>query len=226
MPPAAPPVHLGRRCRDWLPTPVDPPAPRPVPAAVRVHRSRGELLPDAPTGLPVRALAGLLLNVIVLTAVAAFLGLAIAPRTGEYRTLTMLTGSMRPGFPPGSVVVVTPQPVKDLRAGDVITFHAPTPDRRVVTHRVVSVDRSGPRPAVVTKGDANVGIDPWTATLQEDTVWQARFAVPHLGRAIIALRDPRTQLALTKVLPVVLVAWLLASIWRKDAEDAKDTHNA
>lgn len=213
-------VPTPRRSRDWLPTAADAVVPRAAPAPLRVHRSNGELLPEGPACLPVRTVAALLVNVLVLGAVAAFLALAVGPRTGQYRTLTMLTGSMQPELPAGSLVVVTPQPVEDLRPGQVITFHAPTPDRPVVTHRVVSIDRSGTRPSVVTKGDANPAPDDWTATLEGSTVWTARLAVPHVGAVIAASRSPLTQRGVTAVLPVLLLGWGLVWIWRKDTGDA------
>lgn len=166
-----------------------------------------------------RLLVLLVLHTVLLSSLAVFLGLAVGPRTGRYQTLTMLTGSMRPQFPPGSVVVVTREPVEQVRPGDVLTFNAPTPDRRVVTHRVVRIDRSGDKPVVVTKGDANPGNDPWEAVLNDPYVWQARFAIPLLGDGIRLLRQPAAQLIATRLLPGALLLWLLVSIWRPAAGD-------
>lgn len=188
---------------------------------------RNQLRPyRAPHGLfrkrhPLRRTAMLSLDLVGAAAVLAFGGLAIGPHVAEYRTLTMLTGSMRPHFPPGSVVVVTEAPTSTLQAGDVITFNAPTEDKRVVTHRVTSVDRSGAKPKVITKGDANNADDPWGPfTIDSPTVWQARGAVPFAGHAIATLRDPRVQLAMTRVIPLLLLGWLLVSVWRPDDSTA------
>ena len=56
-------------------------------------------------------------------------------------------------------------------------------DHRVETHRVITVtqDANG-RLAVVTKGDANDGADPWVATLEGDTVWQTQAVIPTSAR--------------------------------------------
>lgn len=170
------------------------------------HRRRGPR--------PLRRTASWVGNLVVLVTIAAFFGLAVGPHTGAYRTTTMLTGSMRPLYPPGSVLVITPQPASEVAAGQVLTFNAPTEDRRVVTHRVVSVDHSGPKPTMVTKGDANNGNDPWTATISGDTVWRVQGAVPFVGRAIQELRRPSVQLVLTRGLPALLLLSLLVSIWR------------
>ncbi len=158
----------------------------------------------------------LVLDVVVVVAVLGFLVLAIGPRTGQYRTLTMLTGSMAPQYPTGSVVVVTPEAADSVEPGQVVVFQAPTADRHVVTHRVVSVDRSGPRPVLTTKGDANLAADPWQSVLQDDVVWRARLAVPRAGQAIAALRTPAASLALTLALPLNLLAWLLLAVWRPE----------
>ncbi len=148
----------------------------------------------------------------IVVAALAFLVLAVGPRTGSYRTLTVLSGSMRPTFPPGSVLLSEPVPVADLRVGDVITYSIPVQDHRIVTHRVVRIVSQG---VVQTKGDANRAVDPWVARLAGTTAWRVRGAIPGLGYLINALSRP--------VLRVVTVfgslggalALGLRSIWRR-----------
>ncbi len=157
-------------------------------------------------------------DVAFLFAVLLFLGIAVGPRTGHYRTVTMLTGSMSPAYPPGSVVVVVPQRSAEVREGQVLTFVAPTPERRVVTHRVVEVVRTQPRVVVRTKGDANAEADPWLAEISDDVVWRARADIPMLGTVIRMLREPWVGTALLYVLPGLLLSWLLAGVWRRPAQ--------
>ena len=167
----------------------------------------------------------------VVAAVAAllFLFLAIGPHVLAYRTMTMLTGSMAPQIVPGDVVVSTPVATRDLRPGMVISYHIPIDDHRVVTHRIVSVDRgidgNGINGAVTvqTKGDANKTVDPWKATLSGDTVFQVRAVIPKLGYAIEALRTPTVRTVLVYGAPALLAGWLLLGIWRPAKDD--DTEN-
>jgi signal peptidase len=172
--------------------------------AVPARRTAGSVLRAARTLLGWTLLAGSL-------AVLVLVG--VAPRVAGYRTLTVLSGSMRPTFSPGDVVVVTRERAQDLRVGDVISYHVPVGDRQVETHRVVRIIRRLPTPIVVTKGDANDHVDPWTAELHGTTLWRYRFAVPWAGRAVIALRDPVVRRTSLFVLPLLLVLAGLARIW-------------
>jgi signal peptidase I len=152
-------------------------------------------------------------------ALVAFAVLAVGPHVFGYRTMTMLTGSMAPEIEPGDVTIVTPISVTDVAKGMVISYHIPIDDHRVVTHRVVSVERNPVGAITVqTKGDANEANDPWVATLQGDTAYQVRVVVPEVGNVIQALRDPMIAPVLLYGAPTLLVGWLLLSIWRPTRE--------
>ena len=143
--------------------------------------------------------------------------LGLGPALGLYRTVTVLSGSMRPTFSPGDVIVVTPEPARDLRAGQVISYHIPVDGRPVVTHRVVRVIQPGDEPIVQTKGDANNAVDPWRAKLHGGTIWRYRLRAPLLGYPILALRTQRAHWLLVVFLPALLALYGVASIWRPAA---------
>lgn len=113
--------------------------------------------------------------------VGLLLVLVVVPRVGGGTPYTILTGSMQPTYPPGTLVVVRPTPFQDLRVGDVVTFQLRSGERPVVTHRVVgrTVDAQE-RPALLTQGDANPvpDVEPVIAEQIRGTVW---YAVPWLG---------------------------------------------
>jgi signal peptidase I len=160
---------------------------------------------------------------VVGLAVLAFLLLAAGPHLLGYRTMTMLTASMSPEIDPGDVTVVTPIAVADVTEGMVITYHKPIDDRSLVTHRVVSVETGIDGGIQVrTKGDANTGIDPWTATLQGDTAYEVRAVIPELGHLIQALRAPVVTQVLLYGAPALLAGWLLLTIWRPTREEEED----
>lgn len=159
--------------------------------------------------------AALMMALLVAVVLLGFL--AIGPRLLPYRTVTMLTGSMRPTIPPGAVAVVVAEPVSQLRAGQVVTFHAPVAGRPVVTHRVVSVDRRDGRVLIRTRGDANSGNDPWLAEVHGGTVWRLRAVVPHLGSALRLLRTGALHFWVVWALPLIALVWFLIGVWRPRA---------
>ncbi|MGR0158843.1 signal peptidase I [Paenarthrobacter nitroguajacolicus] len=166
-----------------------------------------------------KAAKGIGIGMLILGALV-FLFLAIGPRILGYQTSTMLTGSMAPLINPGDVVVTVPTPVTDIKLGDIITYHIPVEDQRVETHRITEITTTADGGvAVQTKGDANNGIDPWIATLQNKTVDKQIATIPYVGNAIRILREPIVMNTLMYGAPAILVIGMLASIWTKDPNE-------
>ena len=155
----------------------------------------------------------LLLRLALGSALAIFVLLALVPHTGLYRPETVLSGSMKPYFGAGDLVIVTPESMRDVRVGQVISFHIPTGDHHVQTHRIVAVLRGGPHPLIRTKGDANSAPDPWTARLDGSTTWRVRAVVPKLGWLIVWLRDPLLRLLTVFLAPTLFALLALWRIW-------------
>ena len=169
----------------------------------------------------------LLGNLLLILVMTLFVGLAIGPHVFGYRTMTMLTGSMAPGINPGDVTVAVPEPVSRLAVGQVITYQIPVADHRVISHRVVSVQRQAHGSVRIrTKGDHNPGRDPWTAVVTDQQVWRVVAVLPHLGSVIHALQGPVLRTVFLYVGPAALALLVLAGIWRRGsagapAEDAE-----
>jgi signal peptidase len=160
-----------------------------------------------------RIVAGL--TWIVLLAAVAFLAVfAVGPHVLGYETEAVLSGSMVPTFSPGDAVVVTSEPASSVRVGQIISYHIPVGDHHVETHRIVRILSRGAHPVVITKGDANSAADPWRARLVAARVWRVRTVLPHAGTAVHALRGRVVQTLTTLIAPMVIVALLLARIWK------------
>lgn len=159
-------------------------------------------------------------------ALLALVFLGLLPNLGWYRTETVLSGSMKPYFSPGDIVVVTPEPTRDVRVGQVISYHIPVGDHHVQSHRVIKVVRGGDNPLVRTKGDANAAPDPWTARLNGGTAWQVRAVVPKAGWAIVWLRTPAIRRFAIFAVPLLLALLGLWRIWQApdggEEEEARD----
>jgi signal peptidase I len=150
-----------------------------------------------------------------LLAIAAFVGLAVLPHLGMYRTLTALTASMKPTFSPGDVVVVRPEPIQDLKVGQVISYQVPVGVHQVETHRVVKILRGAgtTTPVIQTKGDNNTVVDPWTAQLNGTTVYRLVAVVPKAGYAINFMRGRIFHLISVFFIPMLLAGYALRRIW-------------
>ncbi|MGW4477600.1 signal peptidase I [Rhodococcus triatomae] len=119
---------------------------------------------------------------LVLLAVLAILALTIVvPRLTGSTPYTVLTGSMRPTYPPGTLIVVKPQDPETLGVGDAITFQKESGDPEVVTHRIIESrqNSTGVR-TFVTQGDANPSRDQNPVVVEQirGKVW---YSVPYLG---------------------------------------------
>ena len=132
--------------------------------------------------------------VVVAGVTALVLVAVVVPRLAGATPYTVLTGSMTPTYPPGTLVVVRPVAIDDVRAGDVVTFQLRSGDPAVATHRVVRVGwtADGER-LLTTQGDANATPDavPVREVQLRGEVW---YAVPWVGRLNVLLSPGQHQL--------------------------------
>ena len=158
----------------------------------------------------VRSIAGWIGQVIawfVITAVVVMLAVCVViPRIGGATPYSILTSSMEPDFPPGSLVVIKPVDTKDLKVGDVVTYQLKSGDPTVVTHRVVAVTttKQGGDLRFHTQGDANNTPDA-KLVLPEQIKGKLWYSAPQLGR-VTNLIDNAQRHAIS----VVIVGGLLA----------------
>ncbi|MBF5081504.1 signal peptidase I [Quadrisphaera sp. INWT6] len=122
---------------------------------------------------------GLLLTALALLVVAHLAGVRAVP---------VLTGSMTPYAPAGSLVLTAPVGGAEVAVGDVVAFVPPAPYRgdRPVMHRVASTSTTAQGRAMTTRGDANAHDDPWTVALDGADLGRAVAVVPLLGHLAVA----------------------------------------
>jgi signal peptidase I len=154
-----------------------------------------------------------------------FVTIAVLPHLGLYRPVTVLSGSMRPTFSPGDMVIVTPEAVNSVRVGQVISYQVPTGIHQVETHRIVKILQGGAHPVIQTQGDANNWPDPWTAKLEGTTAWRMRAVVPGLGYVVNWLRGASLRTAAIIVAPSLLALLVLFEIWGVTG-DERDQHDS
>lgn len=118
-----------------------------------------------------------LLLFIVLALIAVMI---VIPKAGGATAYTVLTGSMRPQFPPGTLVVVKPIEPEYLRIGDVATYQLESGEPEVVTHRVAGISHNlAGGLQFVFRGDSNNSDD--EPVLPEQIRGKLWYSVPTLG---------------------------------------------
>lgn len=135
----------------------------------------------------IRWWCGQVLSWLVLFIVLALIAVMIVvPKLGGATAYTVLTGSMRPHLPPGTLVVVKPIDPQYLRIGEVATYQLESGEPEVVTHRVSAIGASlGGEEQFIFRGDANNTDDePVQPEQIRGELW---YSVPLLGYVNSAL---------------------------------------
>lgn len=160
---------------------------------VETHRAGAVASGDERDGAA-RWLVRILAWAVILGCVSVLAVAVLVPRVAGATPYTILTGSMKPGYPPGTLVVIRPVDTADIHVGSVITYQLRSGEPQVVTHRVVDVgvNLEG-ETRFETQGDANSVSDPELVRPEQvrGALW---YAVPHLGRVNTVLNGHERQL--------------------------------
>lgn len=152
-------------------------------------------------------------NVAVATVVLLLLLLPLVALVRGYQAMVVLSGSMEPTIPVGTLVLVEPVRAEQVAPGDVVTF--PHPDRpgENVTHRVVKIDDGPTGRFLRTKGDANREPDAWRVPVAGQ-LGRYVASVPRLGFVFRTAADPTGRMALMVLPSLLLGAMALLNIWQ------------
>ena len=127
---------------------------------------------------PVAVLCSALGTVLLILLVILCLPLTL-PRVMGYNIYTVISGSMEPAIPTGSLVYIEGAQPEDIEAGDVIAFYGARDSAAVITHRVV--ENNTLMGQFVTKGDANEKADV-NPVSYDDFIGKLALSIPYLGR--------------------------------------------
>lgn len=107
-----------------------------------------------------------------------------------YRVYSVMTGSMTPVYPTGSLVFVKLTDPQDIRVGDDITFYNPSSEQEIWTHRVTQIvtDYGNNGICFKTQGVANSSEDPFI-TLGGNVVGVVKFSIPYAGYVLKFMQE-------------------------------------
>ena len=139
-----------------------------------------------------RITAGCLTGLVILA-----VALKIIPGIFGYQSYTVLSGSMEPALPVGSVVYVNSNN-KSPETGDIVTYLRSESVR--VTHRVADVSEDG----YILKGDANSSPD-FNIVSQRQIIGVYAFHIPILGYILSAVQGRRAIVTLIILIVINII---------------------
>lgn len=132
----------------------------------------------------------------------------------QIHLFAVLTGSMEPAIPSGSLIIV--RPTGHYKTGDIITYRIGS---SLVTHRVVDVLTDKVQQQFLTQGDANRVADDYLVW-QKDIVGVVLFHIPFMGRGLKWIQSPGGVLVTMATVAVIMIEEFTGVIrnatWYKD----------
>ncbi len=126
-----------------------------------------------------------ILSTILLLVLLALACLLFVPNLLGYQSFAIVSGSMEPAYPVGSIVYAKEAPFNELKEGDVISYSLSGDTK--VTHRIVAIDEE--KQQFTTKGDAN-NTDDGEPVSYKNVIGKVAFSVPYLGYLSQYIRTP------------------------------------
>lgn len=146
----------------------------------------------------------------VVVAMAVLLAVAlVGVRLVGFQVFTVLSGSMEPEYPVGSLIYVKEVDIHDLRVGDDITFRLT--GNTVATHRITEIVSDTENPQSLwfrTKGIANETEDA-NPVPGQNVLGKPVFAIPWLGYfAYYIQRPPGLYIAISVGAVLIFLSFL------------------
>lgn len=172
----------------------------------RTHTGRGRKGSAVPA-----AVAGGAGTLLLLVLVGMCLPLTV-PRIFGYQIYSVVSGSMEPAIPVGSLLYIEPAEPEEVAEGDVIAFFGARDSASIITHRVV--ENRVVMGEFITKGDANQTED-MNPVPYENLVGRVRYTLPRAGRLAELLVSRRGKILAGGVIAAAVILQLLSSVIRK-----------
>lgn len=137
--------------------------------------------PDAPEKSLVHYLGLAVSGAILLLVVALALLLIVVPKATGSTPLTVLTSSMEPTLPPGTLIIVRPITPDEIRIGDVVTYQIRSGQPGVITHRVTAISSSSAGGRTFTFTGDNNSVADADQVLPVQIQGRLWYSVPWIG---------------------------------------------
>lgn len=157
---------------------------------------------------PVAAVCSALGTLLLIGLIAVCIPLTV-PKWMGYEQYTVVSGSMEPEIPVGSLVYIKTNAPEEVQAGDVIAFYGARDSAAIITHRVV--ENHVVMGEIITKGDANQTND-MNPVDYDNYIGKVEKSIPKLGAAAQMLTSWEGKIASAGVIGLAVVFHALAML--------------
>jgi len=158
--------------------------------------------------------------IVVLVVIVAVL--LVGVRIFGLQVFTVVSGSMEPAYPVGSLIYVKEADVSRLENGDVITFMLN--ENTVATHRIVEVVPDETDATVIrfrTKGDANEAED-GSLVHYKNVIGTPVFKIPYMGYVANYIQNPPGMyVAIAGAAFLLMLVFILDLLGSEDEKEKK-----
>ena len=155
-------------------------------------------------------------TLLLVALVAVCLPLTV-PRFFGYHIYSVISGSMEPAIPTGSLVYIKTMEPVDMQKDDVIAFYGARDQASIITHRVV--ENRVVMGEFITKGDANKKED-MEPVSYDNFIGKVRLAIPAAGKAAQVFSDTPGKIAAAGL--IVLAVFLHGAAWKLEGGEDRD----
>lgn len=141
----------------------------------------------------------------------------LLPGLFGYKSFAVISGSMEPGIPVGSIVYAKETPFDELKVGDVISYSLSGDTK--VTHRIAAVDQKNQN--FTTKGDANDTED-GNPVHYQNVIGKVALSIPFLGFLSVYIKTPLGIAVACGIIFVMIILNFLPEVFEKDKEKTEN----
>jgi signal peptidase I len=139
------------------------------------------------------------------------------PSVAGIKSLTVLTGSMRPAIDPGDMIVIKSVKPENIKIDDVVTYR--TSSNILITHRVIEIKDENGKAMFRTKGDAN-NVEDEKLVSESNIIGKKAFIIPYGGYVAQFMRSKYGI-----ILIVVIIVLFVVLDSKKESDKSKKIKN-
>lgn len=144
-----------------------------------------------------------ILAVIIIVTIAGLTFLTLDPESGVYKALVVISNSMEPTAPAGSMIFI--KKTESIQKNDIVTFRMGLDSKSLTTHRVVEIKEVKGNTMYQTKGDAVKEPDIELVPAERVT-GKMIFSIPLIGYPV-AFAKTQMGVVMLVVIPAAIIVY-------------------